>query len=531
VDADNQTVPSSAEQRADVEAAMALPEFYPHPAASVQRCETHISVVFLAGNYAYKIKKPVVLEFLDFSTLETRHHFCREEVRLNRRLTNGIYEGVVAITKTDGGLILDGPGNPVEYAVKMKRLPERHTMGRMLQRDALHGADWNRLARKLVCFYRNATPHRGLGGWDTVWVNCQENFRQMKPFVGGLISPPHFDFIRAATHGFLQHRRALFEKRLSNRRVRECHGDLRAEHIYFTPEGIQILDCIEFNARMRYNDVASDIAFLCMDLDYRGALHASQQVLTAFATGSGDLEMFSLMDFYLCYRACVRLKVTCFRLRQERLESRQCCALLERTRTFVHLACRYARRFVRPTLYVVMGMIAAGKSTVADALAGALEATVISSDRVRKMFFGKPEAPAPVAFGEGIYRWQAKARIYAKMMLLAQDRLKDGRSVVLDASFIRRKERSEAQRLAEDRNIPIVFIECVCPQQTIKERLNAREGGGSLSDARLMHLGEFQQRYEPPSEIPDDRRVIADTTVPIDALITGIFLASRKIYR
>ncbi len=512
----------------DLEHVMMQPEFYPHPVDRVERVETHISIVFLAGESVYKIKKPISLGFLDFSSLEKRLHFCREEVRLNRRLTQDVYEEVVAVTESNGRLSLNGEGHPVEYAVKMRRLPDRYTMGRLLAKSALGAEDVQRLAAALAEFYRTAPRGKKVGGWETVKQNCEENFVQMKPFVGKIIAPSRFELIRTATNGFMDRRRSLFGKRLKEGSVREGHGDLRAEHVYFTPDGIQILDCIEFNERMRYNDVASDIAFLAMDLDYQGAVGASEELLSAFVPRIDDFKIFSLIDFYLCYRACVRLKVTCFRLQQEDLQATQRRFLLERTRTFAALACRYAKRFVRPTIYVVMGMIAAGKSTVARALADALDTGLLSSDRIRKEIFD--ESAPGASFGKGIYRREARSHVYARILLDAQERIKDRHSVVIDATYSRKKQRAEVVRLAEDNGAPVVFIECTCPEEIIGSRLKDREKGEPVSDARLPLLEEFCKNYEPPEELSPSLRLGAETTRPLNRLIPELFVASRRIY-
>jgi aminoglycoside phosphotransferase family enzyme/predicted kinase len=514
----------------NLESAMLQPAFYPHPVDRIERIETHISVVYLVGETAYKIKKAVSLGFLDFSTLEKRRHFCEEEVRLNRRLAEGVYQGVVAVTEAEGRLTLEGTGKPVEYAVRMRRMPDRCIMERMLLRGLLSTADIEQLATKLADFYRSAPTGERVGGWETVRENCEENFRQMKPFVGQIISPSRFDLITTATYGFLERRRSLFEERLEKGFVREGHGDLRAEHVYFTPEGIQILDCIEFNERMRFNDVASDAAFLAMDLDYRGAFAVSGEVLCALVCRLDDLRMLALVDFYLCYRACVRLKVTCFRLQQEILEPFRREELLERTRTFAALACRYAERFIRPTIYVVMGMIASGKSTLSAHLAEAYDAELLSSDRIRKSFSGElGEKSTGAPYGKGLYRREARSHVYGKMLLSAQEHIRNHRSVVLDATFDRKKERTEALRLAIDEGAPIVFIECVCPEETIRLRLRGRDGTESLSDARLPLLAEFRMRYEPPEEIPERLLLHADTTRPHLQLVPELFIASRRV--
>ena len=348
--------------------------------------------------------------------------------------------------------------------------------------------------------------------------------------MGRLISPPRFNLLRTATDGFLKRRQVLFQERLTAGCVREGHGDLRAEHIYFTPGAIQIIDCIEFNDRMRFNDPASDVAFLLMDLDYQGAFGASQEVLEAFVARHGDYRIFSLIDFYLCYRACVRLKVTCFRLSQEGLCEALRRQLLERARIFTALACRYAKRFTRPTVYVVTGVIASGKSTVARALADALDIRLLSSDRIRKeVFKGRAGSGSAASYGEGIYRPEARSHVYGKMFLLASEQLENHRSILLDATFSGKKERAEALRLADDAGARIVFIECRCPEEVIRARLAARETAASASDAGMSIWQAFRDHYAPPEEIPASVRIAIDTSRPANELVPEILMAWRRM--
>lgn len=523
-------------QHPDLESAMARPQFYPHPVESVERRETHISVVFLAGERVYKIKKPVALDFLDFGSLDRRRRLCREEVRLNRRLTEGVYLGVAAVVASGNRLALaeetSEARDVVEYAVVMRRLDDGDTLGRRLEAGDLDDADLERLAGRLADFYRDAPTGGQVGGWETVRRNCEENFEETAPFVGRVVTPLRFEFVRAATRGFLRRRRPLFEARRRNGRVREGHGDLRAEHVYFTAAGIQIIDCIEFNERMRYNDPASEIAFLAMDLEHRGRYGAAETLLAAFVRRSGDPRILALADFYLCYRACVRLKVTCFRLQQECLSEEGRRELLDRATAFAALACRYARRLARPTVYVVMGMIAAGKSTVARALGKALDEPVLVTDRIRRELFGgrDGQGPVPGAYGEGVYRPAARAHVYARMLDEARELIDWGRSVVLDATFGRAERRTEALRLAQTAGAWIVFVECTAPDAVLRRRLAEREEASTESDARLSILDDFRRRYEPPRELPDLCRIRVDSTRPAAELATEVLIASRWIY-
>ncbi|MBR9980388.1 MAG: hypothetical protein KFF50_05110, partial [Desulfatitalea sp.] len=358
----------------ELAAALRDPKFYPHPADRIEIRETHISLVALAGDFVYKIKKPLDLGFLDFTALDRRKFYCRQEVALNRRLSRDVYLDVVAITRDDA-YSLEGAGQVVEYAVKMRRLPDEAVMGRMLADGRLEKAAVAALAGHLARFYTDARQDEetaAIGAWETVRGNCEENFSQIEPHAGTAIDRRTFDIIRAATRAFLHRRKALFERRIADGCIRDGHGDLRTDHVYFTRDTIQVIDCIEFNERFRFGDVAADLAFLAMDLDFIGFPAIADAFLAAYVTASGDNDLYTLIDFYKCYRAMVRLKVNCLRLGQVDAEQRP--PLEREIRRHQQLAYGYALRYSRPVLWVVCGMPATGKSTVAKALARHLDA-------------------------------------------------------------------------------------------------------------------------------------------------------------
>jgi len=240
---------------------------------------------------------------------------------LNRRLTHNVYLDVVAITLKDGGYLLEGAGRPAEYAVKMRQLSEECSMKSLLRKGKIDKKALENLSRKLEKFYGQA--HTGeqidnFGAWETVWANCEENFRQAEMFVGKMLDEQMFQIIRSATLSFLHRRKELFQHRIETKKIRDCHGDLRTGHIYFS-DGIQIIDCIEFNERFRYADITSDLAFLSMDLDIEGFPQIAQDLLNSYVQFTNDRDVFVLINFYKCYRAFVRVKVTCFRLQEGNL--------------------------------------------------------------------------------------------------------------------------------------------------------------------------------------------------------------------
>lgn len=320
------------------------PEAYPHPAPEVKLVQTHISYVLLAGDYVYKIKKPVNFGFLDFTSLAKRQHFCGREVELNRRLCPELYLGVVAITRAGDKFSLDTPGEAVEYAVKMTRMDETRMMGRIIEAGQLTEATLDRIVEILVPFYEKAAGGPELaefGTPDAVAVNVLENFQQTEGFVGcGSLSPGQFQRIGAYAQAFLE-RGELFGARLKAGRIRDCHGDLYSANICLS-EPIQIFDCIEFNERFRYCDVASDVAFLAMDLDYHGLEELSRYFMARFVEKSGDRGLTSMLDFYKCYRAYVRGKIGLFTAHAPEVDATTKAASLAQAGRYFQLAERYA---------------------------------------------------------------------------------------------------------------------------------------------------------------------------------------------
>lgn len=494
--------------------AMKRPGFYPHDVKRVGTRETHISKVFLTGLFAYKIKKPVDLGFLDFTTLEKREHFCHEEVSLNRRLAPSVYIGVVPITCKDGRYALAGEGRTVEYAVQMRELPDEHCMVGLLKDGKLPDRLIQSLAQLLTRFYNQApTGHEisRFGSWSMIRSNCEENFTQAERFAGRVFDERMFQIIRTATRSFLVRRQGLFARRVETERIRDCHGDLRTGHVYFV-DGIQIIDCIEFNNRFRYGDVASDLAFLAMDLDFEGYPDVSQSLLEAYVQSSGDKDIFVLLDFYKSYRAVVRAKVNCFRLEERTLGEEERQKILKNTARYVNLAYRYAVQFTRPTIWVVCGPPASGKSTIAGELGRTLGIRTFGSDRVRKELFGlAPHDQVDVPFGQGIYSKGPTALTYGKLLLLAMEEIESGRSVILDGTYSRRHERAEVIRLAGDVDANLVFIECACQESVLKARLKQREAVASVSDARLHHFDRMKNGFEPLHEVPGEMRITVST--------------------
>jgi aminoglycoside phosphotransferase family enzyme/predicted kinase len=509
----------------DLFRAMSDPGFYPRPVSDLQTRETHISKVFLTGSTVYKLKKAVKLAFLDYSTLAKRKTFCHQELTLNRRLAPEVYLGVVPITRRDSRFFLNGPGEPIEYAVKMRQLPENHSLKWMLRQKTVDRAVVEKVARRLASFYRAAAADPAIdayGSIETIRSNCEENFRELSEVSCEVLDEAGFRAIQAATRSYLMRCSARFEDRIQRGKIRDCHGDLRTDHIYFDG-GLQIIDCIEFNDRFRYSDVASDLAFLAMDLDYEGFPALAQHLIDAYVRYSKDAEVYLLLDFYKCYRALVRSKICYLMLRGLPADGFSRKRLERDIRKYLSLAFRYAVRFNRPTLYVTCGLPASGKSTIAAKLSAILHVDILQSDRIRKALFDiGADTTVDVPFESGVYSSGSTALTYGKLFLLAQEALEQGKSIILDATFSRDHQRREALQLARDMDVNILFIECWAPLATLEQRLKARKGATSLSDARLHHLPGMVAHYKPFDTIDRDCRVRIDTREDLEESVQKI---------
>jgi hypothetical protein len=504
-------------------------QVFPHKTTEPKIVETHISTVFLTGDYAYKIKKAVDFGFLDFTTLKKRKYYCRRELTLNRRLTEDVYLSVETITFDGKRYHWNGPGEVVEYAVKMRQLPDERTFKHLLEEDNVEAGFVDNLAKILSDFYKNAKHSKEIdafGDIEVVRKNCMENFTQLHPLQEWIPHPRLFKITEFTTRSFLKYHKNLFAKRVKEKKIRDCHGDLRCEHIYDL-DRIQILDCIEFNERFRNEDPASDIAFLAMDLDRMGQETVSLELVKKLARDMDDPDLFLLLDFYKCYRAMVQVKIGCFKLPEAGDRERQ--ALASHVESGLKLAYRYAVQFARPLIRVVCGLTATGKSTLAKEMAETFGLPWLRSDVIRKEMFGKrPEEENVMEYGKGMYSEEATSLTYGKMLRMAREELENGRSVILDATFSQKKFREEALRLARDTGVNIVFIECVCNQETIKQRLKEREEEKGVADARLKHLDRMKQSFEPLTELSEDKHLVVDTEKSQKEAFTRVVLSGHE---
>jgi len=330
--------------RKTINQALLDPQAYPHKPQKIELVQTQMSFIFLTGEYVYKIKKPVNLGYLDYTTLEKRHFFCHQELELNRRLCPGAYLAVVPIVEEKGELRIEGRGQAIEYAVKMKQLPQDRMMDVLLPRGQVTLEMVARVAEKLVGFHQKAETNQKIaafGRLDVIRQNTNENFAQTEKYIGTSITAEEYQHIKNYTNNFVDSNASLFDKRVREGKIRDCHGDLHAAHVCFTDD-ICIYDCIEFNDRFRYSDVASEIAFLAMDLDRYQQAGLSRHLVNTYVGLSHDEELLKLLDFYKCYRAYVRGKVESFKLDDPYIPEEEKARMLTAAQSYFRLAKSYA---------------------------------------------------------------------------------------------------------------------------------------------------------------------------------------------
>jgi hypothetical protein len=504
--------------------AMRQPGFYPHRPTAVSLVQTHISYVFLADAEVYKVKKPVRFSFLDFSTLARRRHFCHEEVRLNRRLADRVYLGVVGIRPDGASFSLCDVDHPeaVEYAVRMRRLPEDRILTRLLTTGSVTAAMIDDLAERLVAFHRRSRSDEVVnenGRPEAVRAIIEENFAAVRPFRDRTIASFDDDRIQRFARAFLAREAELFARRQRQHRIREGHGDLHSEHICLTDPPV-IFDCIEFNERFRYCDVASEIAFLAMDLDFHDQSGLAERLVGRYAALSADPDLSRLMPFYKCYRAYVRGKVDSLTSAEDEVEAADREAARTSARRHFALACRYAWAD-RPYLIAVGGLSGTGKSTVAAALADRTGFVHLSSDVIRKELAGLPaDASAKAPYARDLYDREHTARTYRALLERAGRHLGAGRGVILDATFQRRADRDAVRGVARRKSSALLFVECRSGEDDVRRRLAARAGGPSDADWEVFR--RQKALYEPFGAEEREERLELDTSKPLGEIIVEV---------
>ena len=494
-------------------AALREPARYAHAVERVELLQTHISCILLAGDYAYKIKKPVDLGFLDFSTLSARRHYCEEELRLNRRTAPALYLDVIAIGGSASAPVIGGGGAAIEYALRMRRFGQEHLLDRMARRGALLPAHIDALARGLAAFHAQidrAGSSDAYGSPQRILAPALQNFDQMLPLASARADIALLARLRDWTEREFAALAAEFAARKRDGWVRECHGDLHLGNIALLDGVPTPFDCIEFNADFRWTDVMNEVAFLMMDLLDHGLPRLAFRFLNAYLETTGDYGGLRVLRFYLVYRALVRAKVSCLRAHQTGLARAEKSEVEHAYRRRLQLAGRLSTH-AHAALLIMHGLSGSGKTTVAQNLLEALGAVRLRSDVERKRLFGMaPQARSGSGLGSGLYAPDANERTYARLGELARGALAARYPVIVDAAFLRRAERDRFAALARDAGASFLIAACSALPATLRKRVLAREARDA-SEAGLAVLERQMASAQAPA--PEE----AGYTMDIDA--------------
>jgi uncharacterized protein len=469
--------------------------------------ETHVAVVFLAGDRAYKVKKAVDVGFLDFRTRQSRLAACRREVELNRRLAPDVYLGVADVSGVDGVVC--------DHMVVMRRMPTGRRLSTLVAAGVPLADTVTGLARMIAAFHagaRRAPEISAQGTRDAIAGRWEASFAQVQPLCGTVFGPGVLDEVIARTRAFLAGRAPLFDARVAAGRIVDGHGDLLADDVFCLDDGPRVLDCLEFDDRLRFLDGLDDIAFLAMDLDRLGAPELAELLLDRYAEFAGDPAPPALRAHYQAYRAFVRAKVACLRHAQADP------AAATNAAEYAELTVRHLRRG-QVRLILVGGLPGTGKSTVAGQLADRLGAVLLSSDRLRKELAGiNPHDRAAAPFGEGIYTPAHTERVYTELLHRAEQLLSHGETVILDASWTRQTHRDAAAALATRTHSELLALRCTAPATVTTTRLRERTGTPSDADhAIATAMVSTAQTWPAATDL--------DTTGPPDQTLSNAFVA------
>jgi aminoglycoside phosphotransferase family enzyme/predicted kinase len=468
---------------------MSRPSAYPHAVASVERLETHISWVFLAGEYAYKVKKPVALGFLDFSTLESRRFFCEEELRINRRFAPELYLDVVAIRGSAEAPHVDGAGDVIEYAVRMRRFPQAALASTLLAQGGLTREAISDFAAYLAHFHAALPPapaDKPYGAPATVLHAAIANFEHMEMLLGRGDDRTLLRALRRWTEDEFERRRGDFRARRARGMTRECHGDLHLRNIVEWKGRLVAFDGIEFDPALRWIDVMNDAAFLFMDLLDRDADPFAWRFLSAYLEATGDYDGLAVLRFYVVYRALVRAKVHLIRSRQAGISGADAARLTAQYCGYVQMANRCASER-QSALLLMHGFSGAGKSVLALELAERLGAIRIRSDVERKRLHGlAPLQSSKSACGEGIYSADASLETYEKLAQAARPVLASGYRAIIDACSLKCAQRRPFAGLASSLGVPLVIVDVRAPLEVLRSRVGNRAADASEATVEVL---------------------------------------------
>lgn len=466
-----------------------LPTAYPHAITSVRLIETHISWVFLTGEYAYKIKKPVDFGFLDFSTLEKRQFYCAEEIRLNRRLAQDWYLRTVPIAGSIDRPQINGPGEPFEYAVMMRQFPSAQTLKDYASQDSLAVNEIDQIADMVAGFHgsiSSADAHSPYGESTGIKRWADENFHHIKPLLN---APEQLMQIEAIEQWSNQEWAGLSDVMRQRKRqgfVRECHGDLHLGNMSLIDGRVMLFDCIEFNPMLRWIDVISEAAFLVMDLMHLGYKAYAYRFLNHYLQQTGDYAGLTLLRYYLVYRAMVRAKVALLRITQQP-DSEICKHIRSEYAAYTGLVEKITAPDKPPVLIITHGFSGSGKSTYTSQLAEIFGAIQLRSDLERKRLFGyEADTATHSGIDTGIYSAEAGEKVYRYLLELGNTVLLAGFSVIIDATFLKNRHREMFRQLAVSHKIKFIILDFEAAENTLIERIRTRQNDPSEATVEVF---------------------------------------------
>ncbi|WP_017298073.1 AAA family ATPase [Nodosilinea nodulosa] len=490
---------------------MCQPGFYPHPVAEpIQLLQTHVSYVLLTGDYAYKVKKPVNFGFLDYSTLEKRHHFCEEELRLNQRGAGDLYLDVVALGQT-GDTYHINDGTTVEYAVKMVQFPQSALLSALYDRGELIPALMEELAIAVADFHLGAETSdyiRTFGAVDQIRQAFDENYAQTEGYIGGPQTQAQFDETKAYSDTFFAAHPELFERRVEQRWIRACHGDLHLNNLCRWQDRLYLFDCIEFNEPFRYVDVMYDVGFVVMDLLSKGCADLATVFLNHYVERTGDWEGVQLLPLYISRQAYVRAKVTSFLLDDPSVDEGTRRRAAETAAGYYRLAWSVCQPR-SGAVYMMAGLSGSGKSTTARLLAAQVNAIHLRSDAVRKHLAG---VPLEQRGDDSLYTPAMTEKTYDRLLTLGIALAQAGYPVILDAKYDRQALRQNAIERIQNAKLPLTILHCKAPVAVLEQRV--RDRAGDIADATVAVLQRQQMEPFTPAELPLVQAIDTTQAVP-----------------
>jgi uncharacterized protein len=508
---------------------------YPHRPSNININQTHASVLAIVPPFVYKIKKQVDLGFMDFRSLPARKENCQKEYTLNRRLCPELYLDIVPISVVNDKIAFGSEGTIIDYALKMKFLPDGYFLDQLVDEGLVNSELLNQVLLVLKNFYSkqpNDPSIQAFGDPAHIKKINDEIFQTLTNFIGETAEEEALEAVINIAHLYIKKNKKLFEKRVLENKIKDCHGDLHLEHIHIYKNKICIYDCIEFSDRFRYIDIAADIAFLAMDLDFHHRPDLSQYVIRKFSEIMDDPELFHIIDFYKTYRACVRAKIESITSRQEEVSEDQRNFSRMKARKYLSLAIRYSVLGSSPSGIIICGNVGSGKSTIAKRLAELLEVNVVSSDMIRKELEGLPlYKRTDQSQREKVYSRESSEKVYQNLLDQSLGHVRKNQNVIIDATFSNSSFRNQFIQKFKEQKIPFYFVELQISDEKAKERLAEREVQKNvISDARLEDFEKLKAAYEPLKEVSHERLITVSSDYNFKKSIKFIFkeLSQRK---